>query len=102
MSIGQMNKRVTIRQRSASFDAIGQPVDSWTDLVTLWADVRFLNGTESIKADKEVNAVKASCRIRRRTDITESMRVVYAGDTYNITAILPQDLVMTDLVLERV
>jgi len=88
MNIGSLNRRVTIQQPSASQDSVGQPVNTWSTLATVWANVRMLNGTETIKADAQVSQAKASIRIRRRTDVTTAMRVVLGSTTYEIKAVL--------------
>lgn len=102
MIAATLTKRITIRQRSAGVDAAGQPVETWVDLATIWADIRFLNGSEFAKSSKEINLVQASIRTRKRSDITASMRAVYDGNTYNIVAVLPQTMFIMDLAVERV
>lgn len=91
MQAGRLRNRVTIEQLSATQDAIGQPVTTWTTLATVWADVRYLNGAEAIRADAQTSIAKASIRIRRRTDVTPAMRVVYGSTTFQITAVLPDE-----------
>lgn len=102
MNIGQLKSRVVIQQRSTTQDAIGQPVETWTTLATVWANIRYLNGTEAIKADAVASTSKVSIRIRRRTDVTSAMRVVYGSTTFQILAVLPdeQDKERLDLACE--
>lgn len=104
MEIGKLNRRVVIQQLTAGQDEIGQPVTAWTALATVWANIRYLNGLETIKADAQTSVVKASIRIRRRTDITAAMRVVFGATTFEIKAVLPdeQDRERTDLLCEVV
>jgi SPP1 family predicted phage head-tail adaptor len=97
-----LTHRVTVQQRTASVDAIGQPVETWSDVGDIWANVRFLRGLESIKANQDTATTQASIRTRKRSDITPAMRAVYAGVNYNITAVLPQNAVFMDLTVERV
>lgn len=70
-------------------DSWGQPIDTWTDVASVWADVRPLSGLESIKADAPTSEVRASIRIRWRTDITAAMRVLHDATLYEIEAVLP-------------
>lgn len=86
-----LRHRVTIQSRTEGQDDLGQPLLTWTDLATVWADVRHPGGLESIKADAIVSTVRASIRIRYRTDITAAMRVLHAGRVYEIKAVLPDD-----------
>lgn len=103
MRAGRLNQRITIQSRSATRDALGQPVETWSDVASLWADIRFPSGMEVVKGGAEVSIVKASIRIRYRTDIDAGMRVEHGSNTYDVKAVLPdvagrQHL---DLVCER-
>ncbi len=91
MNAGQLNRKITIQAFGSGVDAIGQPIESWSTFAQTWANIRFLNGVESVKADAEVSVSKASIRIRYRQDITNAMRVVYNGITYEIKAVLPDE-----------
>lgn len=97
MRAGALRDRVTIQAFTSTRDTFGQEVEAWADVATVWAHVRFLNGREFISADRQVQQAVASIRIRRR-EVTPSMRIVFDGDTYNITAVLPgSDRVYVDL-----
>ena len=91
MKAGMLNSRISIQQLSTGQDAIGQPVTTWADFASVWANIRYLNGIETVKADAQTSVVKASIRIRRRTDITPAMRVVYGVTTFQINAVLPDE-----------
>ena len=102
MRAGTLNVRVTVRQQSTTQDALGQPLTTWSDLATMWANVRQSSGVEAIKADAVSTNVRASIRVRYRTDLTAAMRVVAGLTTYNIVAVLPDvgGKEYTDLVCE--
>lgn len=104
MSIGNLNRLVSIQCRAAGQDAAGQPNGTWTELAGVWANVRYQSGVEAMKADASVSTAKASIRIRRRTDVTAAMRVVYGSTTFEIKAVLPdeQDRAYAFLVCEVV
>jgi len=94
MKAGSLNTEVIIKKLTTGQDAIGQPVNTWENLIAtgagkLWADVLHLTGSESIKADAVASVVKASIRIRRRTDVTSAMRVHVGSSVYEIKAVLP-------------
>jgi SPP1 family predicted phage head-tail adaptor len=92
IAAGTLNSRVVIQTPTAAQDAAGQMVPTWATLTTVWANIRHLNGAESIKADAQSSLVKASIRIRKRTGIDSSMRVVHGSTIYNIRAVLPDDI----------
>jgi SPP1 family predicted phage head-tail adaptor len=80
-----------LQSLTAGQDEIGQPVTTWTTLATVWANIRYLNGVETIKADAQTSVDKVSIRIRRRAGITAAMRVVYGTTTFQIKAVLPDE-----------
>lgn len=99
MQAGKLNRRVLIQYLGDGQDEIGQPVQTWINLVPagdgrIWANVRFQTGSESNRADQPVSVAKASIRIRRRTDIvaiTAKMRAVLDGTIFDIRAVLPDE-----------
>lgn len=91
MKIGSLRNRVTIKQLTAGQDEIGQPTQVWTTLATVWADIRYLQGLETIKGGAETSVKKASIRLRRRTDLTAAMRVEYGATVFEIKAVLPDE-----------
>lgn len=88
LSAGKLNRRVILRQRVAGHDAAGQPSASWSDLASVWANIRVLSGAQAIKADADISTVRASIRIRLRNDVTAGMVVVDGSTTYDIRAVV--------------
>jgi SPP1 family predicted phage head-tail adaptor len=70
----------------------------------VWANIKHPSGISEIKSDADISIVKASIRIRYRSDLTAGMRVVYGASTYDIQAILPdaESKVFIDLACELV
>lgn len=89
MQAGRLNRRVTLQAPGTAQDELGQPISGWTDIATLWADIRMKSGLEAIKAGAPVSTVQASIRIRYRPGITAGMRVVHNLVPYNILAVMP-------------
>ena len=92
LAAGKLNRRVTIQRPGATQDAAGQPVEAWIDVATVWAGVLMLSGLETIKADGPVSQVKASVRIRWRTDIDAGMRVVLGSSVFAIKAVIRDEV----------
>ena len=80
LSAGKLRHRIDIEQRGATQDAVGQPVESWTLVAAVWADIRHQSGAE---------AIKASIRIRQRSGLNAGMRVKHGSVIYNILAVPP-------------
>jgi SPP1 family predicted phage head-tail adaptor len=89
MRAGKLNSRVLIQQQSTTQDALGQPVQTWTDLTTVWASIVHVSGIEAVKADALTSTVRASIQIRYNSAITAGMRAVSGATTYSIIAVLP-------------
>ena len=90
----RLNKRVTIQQQSTAVDEIGQPVVSWSDVATVWAEVKDVSGREYIAAGAIQSAVLTKITIRKRAGIVSAMRVLHGSDTYSIDAVLESGLTM--------
>lgn len=104
MQAGRLNRRCVIQQPGTAQDELGQPIPGWTDLATVWADIRHRSGLEAIKAGAPVSTVQASIRIRYRSDVTAGMRVVHNLVPYDIKAVM-EDVAgreFVDLACERV
>lgn len=105
MDPGQLRTRITIQKRGGGTNSWGEPdPDSWTDVATVWSDFRHKSGVETIRADAEVSTVRASVRIRWRTDVDAGMRLKVGDAYYLIEAVMPdmQRRVFVDLVCKRV
>lgn len=105
MRVGSLNSRIKIQKRGGVTNSWGEPdPDSWTDVVTVWANIRNQSGSESIKSDKPTSEVRASIRIRWRTGIDAGMRVLHGSTVYSIEAVLPDAVgrVHLDLVCRQV
>jgi len=89
MQAGRLNRRCTLQAPGTTQDELGQPIPGWTDVATVWGDIRMKSGLESIKAGAPVSVVQASIRVRYRAGITAGMRVVHNLQAYNITAVMP-------------
>lgn len=104
MDAGTLTSRITLRKRVDGQDELGQPLQGWQDVATVWADIRHLSGVESIKAGAQSSTVRASIRIRYRQGVTAAMRAVDTADgtTYDIKAAMPDKArrVFVDLACE--
>lgn len=89
MQAGLLNRRCTLQSPSQSVDELGQPIPGWTDVATLWGDIRMKSGLEAIKAGAPVSVVQASIRVRYRAGITAGMRIVHNLQAFNIVAVMP-------------
>ena len=89
MQAGRLNRRCTLQAPGTTQDELGQPIPGWTDVATVWGDVRLRSGLESVKAGAVVSTVQASVRIRYRTGVNAGMRVLVDAVPYEVLAVQP-------------
>lgn len=68
---GQLNKQVTIQVRSSTRDAVGGQVETWADVVTVWAAIRPPSSS-IMRSAREVFAASA-----RRDQVLHEMIIRY-------------------------
>lgn len=90
MKIGALNKRITIEQRSETKDAYGQKVTTWTELATVWGEVRPIGGRERLAAMAYESALTHTVAIRYRCDVlpvieADALRITYGDRTLQVT-----------------
>lgn len=102
MDLRSRNRRVVIKQLVDGQGPTGQPTTVWATLATVQANVKYLNGVETIKGGAETATAKASIRIGYRTNVTTAMQVTLGATVFKITAVLPDEAnkMHTDIVCE--
>lgn len=105
---GDKKVQIAIQQRSADTDAGGQPLDEWTTLVTVWANVKGQTGMrtiESAAAGISSAASPYSFRVSFREGLYKGMRVLKSnGDVLPVEEVRMdhQNREWTDLVCHSV
>lgn len=86
ISAGRMDQRITLQAPSASVDALGQRVETWADVATVWAEVQPLRGREFFAAGAMQSEAAVRVRMRYRTDVTGKMRVLWRSVPHALVA----------------
>ena len=91
MQIGLLRKRVTFQTRNTATDAYGAQVNTWVDLVTVYASIEPLSGGELYAAQSVQSEVSHNITVRYRPElavpkIVAAMRVVYGTRIFNLQA----------------
>ena len=86
----QLDRIITIQQRSATRDAFGSEVVTWVDLASVWARFSPQSAREQFRNESNIEQASntAAFRIRWRDDLDEAMRVVYDGHNWDIEGII--------------
>ena len=106
-NIGSLRCQITIQSRQSGVDGAGQPINIWTDVATVWANVLGETGMASIRKTLPRDGVSVSLdaysfRVRFMTGIVAGMRVIYEGATFDILQVRMDytGRLWTDLVCE--
>ncbi len=100
MDAGKLDSRLTLRRRTTSRDAAGQPLNTWATVASVWGSIKYQTGSAAIKADRATGSAAVSIRIRWRADVYTGMHAAYGATVYDIKSVLPQGHEWLDLVCE--
>lgn len=85
-----LDRRVTISRRSSTLDAFNEPVNSWSDIATVWASVVPINDSERLRAG-ETLALKSSRFTIRWSSTVSGVdprdRLTFDGSVYDINGV---------------
>jgi SPP1 family predicted phage head-tail adaptor len=93
---GDLNRRVNLEQRSSTRDSFGEELLTWSDLMTVWAEIQPLSGRELELAQKMASEVSHRITIRYQSSLTDTrmvagLRALYKARVFNIVAVLNED-----------
>ncbi len=84
MDFGKLDRRVTIQTLVETQDTLGEPIQTWADLATVWASVEPLRGGELFQAQQVSAEAQTRFRMRYRDDVVATSRLVYDSQNYDI------------------
>jgi SPP1 family predicted phage head-tail adaptor len=91
MRAGALDQRVTIQSKTATRDAYGAEVITWSDVATVWMEAEPLSGREYIAMRQTQSDVTTRFRCRYRAGITTAMRLVWRTQPFNITEVIDRN-----------
>lgn len=83
-SSSTLTERITLQQRSASVDALGQQSTSWSDVATVWAEVLPLSARDFQAAEQTQASSTIRVHIRQRAGVAATMRIQWDGRAWDI------------------
>jgi len=90
MNAGELNTYVTFQKEAETEGEYGTET-AWQDYVSCWGSLENLSGSEYFAAQQANSEVTGTLKIRYRTDIDPTMRVVINGQAYDIEAMFDPD-----------
>ena len=91
ITAGALRERVTLQQRTAGADELGQELTTWADVATVFAAVEPIRGREFFAAGQMQAAVDVRITIRHRAGVVPTMRAVHRGVPHEIVAVIDTD-----------
>lgn len=90
MRVGKLRHRVTIEKPVRAQDPdTGAIEDDWQEVATVWASVEPLSAKEFVAAQATQSEVEARIKMRSRSDVDATMRILHRGQIFNIAGVLP-------------
>lgn len=88
MNAGKLRDRVTIEspQRTTSAATNHRKVSGWETVDTVWADVQDDGGARFPEAMRVAARITTTVRMRYRTDVTPSCRILFRGRVLKIVS----------------
>lgn len=74
--IGKMDRRITLQAKTEAQNSYGEPVPSWSEFATVWAQKIEMGGREYLASQQVAPEVVRRYRIRYLSGLNESMRLV--------------------------
>lgn len=93
MRIADLDQRVTLQRYAETPDGGGGLTRQWANLAqtpTVWAHVKAKSGREGLTEGRINATFVVVFTIRQRSDLFETDRIIWNGETYNIRGILRQ------------
>jgi SPP1 family predicted phage head-tail adaptor len=90
MIAGPLDRRVTIRRAALAENDLGEQIETWSDLATVWASRAEVSNRERFAAQEVGATLVARYRIRysqRLYDLSPRDRIVAEGTEHNITGV---------------
>ncbi len=85
--IGAVDRRITLQMSTSTQNASGEPVESWSDIATVWAQVTVQSVTEQHEDGQDHATAQADFLVRWRSDVNAGDRVLHAGRVYDISGV---------------
>lgn len=98
MRISRLQQRITVQRRSSTLDAYGQEINSWTNIGTVWAEVKPMRGTEKMRATAMVVESQLTHQVTVRFSElflpsieADAWRILFGTRVFNITSSMNVD-----------
>lgn len=88
LNAGKLRQRITFQSRGSSVDAVGQTVETWSDVATVWAAVEPIRGREFIEGLQTTGRVSHKFTIRKLASVNSKLRISYDSRIFGIESVI--------------
>ena len=99
MNPGQLDQRVEISRFTSEPDEIGQMIETWATLATVWAAVEPQAGREFVAGGAAQSELTTRIRLRYRPGLTSGDRVTHDGRVYDVQSVIDYRSAKREIVL---
>lgn len=82
-----IDRKIVIQSSTRTQDGSGQPVPTWSDLLTCYGEKDARVGSEQVQADQVTSQNIVNWVVRYDARITPKMRISYNAQYYNIVSV---------------
>ena len=86
--IGQLNRKITIVDRTTDQNEYGEPIDSFNEIASVWSSVKNLTGQELFTANQAHPESSTKFTIRYRPNIKPQMKINYGSRSFVILSVV--------------
>lgn len=89
---GELRHRIAIQSSNSTASSdLGQPIDAWTTVATVWGAIEPLSGREAFYANQVQADASHRVIIRGNRTVTTRNRLVHEGRTFNIVSVMSDE-----------
>ena len=89
MQAGRLDRRITLQSLSTTQDGYGEPVETWSNLATVWARKASVSPSEVYDNSQRLSQAVVKWHIRYRTDVKTEYRIrsTTSAEVYRIVGV---------------
>ena len=80
----KLNRKIALYRLDITSTPTGGFTESWVKVADVWSAIKNMSGTELVRADQLGATAYSDFTIRYRSDINETMKIVYRGTDYQV------------------